>query len=160
MKHLIYFVAALMLTGCRTSKSIEEHTEEHTRSSFETDSLRIAAEVHATVEEILELTKTETEELTVLITNFSTPDSAGVQHPISTASIKRSCKSDVKQQEHNTTDEAAQATANATQKSKQEEHENERDREQKEKPPERWPYIVLVAIVVAAGWGIYTKLKK
>lgn len=157
MKHIIYFIAALMLTGCRTSKSIEEHTETHTRSIVETDSLRIAAEVYATVEELLELTKTETEELTVLITHFSTPDSSGVQHPISTASIKRSRKSDVKQQEHNTTDEAAQATANATQNSKREEHENERDREQKEKPPERWPYIVLVAIVVA---GIYTKLKK
>ena len=114
MKHIIYFIAALMLTGCRTSKSIEEHTETHTRSIVETDSLCIAAEVHATVEELLELTKTETEELTVLITHFSTPDSPGVQHPISTASIKRSRKSDVKQQEHNTTDEAAQATANGT----------------------------------------------
>lgn len=159
MKHLVYFIAALMLTGCRTSKSIEEHTEEHTRSSVDTDSLRIAAEVHSTVEELHEFTKTETEELTVLITHFSPPDSAGVQHPISTASIKRSRKSDVKQQEHNTTDEAAHATANAIQKSKQEEHENERYLEQKEKPPERWTYIVLVAIVVAAAWGIYTKLK-
>ena len=160
MKHLVYFIAALMLMGCRTSKSIEEHTEEHIRSSVDTDILRIAAEVHATVEELLERTKTETEELTVLITHFSTPDSAGLQHPISTASIKRSRKSDVKQQEHNTTYEAAHATANAIQKSKQEEHENERYLEQKEKPPERWTYIVLVAIVVAAAWGIYTKLKK
>lgn len=159
MKHILYFIAVLMLTGCRTSKSIEEHTEAHSRSSVDTDSLRIAAEVHATVEELLELTKTETEELTVLITNFSTPDSAGVQHPVSIASIRHSRKSDVKQQEHNTTDEAAHATANAIQKSEQEEHENERDLEQKEKPPERWTYIVLVAIVVAAAWGIYTKLK-
>lgn len=159
MKYLIYLFIALLLTGCRASKKVTEQTQLMETEKYVQDSGRVDVNATANLDRQTDELKTETEDLTVTITNFSPPDSTGKQYMTSTTTIQYNRNADNKKQEKSNLVQNSNLEAVGTRNTSQGARTEQCDREQKEKPPERWPYVVIVAVALAIGYGVYRKLR-
>lgn len=159
MKYLIYLFVALLLTGCRASKRVIEQTQLMETEECVQDSGRFDVNATSSLVRRIDELKTETEDLTVTITNFSPPDSTGNQYMTSTTTLQYNRKADNKKQENNNLVQNTELEAEGTRNTTQGERTEQCERENKEKPPERWPYVVIVAVALAIGYGVYRKLR-
>lgn len=159
MKYLIYLFVALLLTGCRASKKVIEQTQLMETEECVQDSGRFDVNATFSLDSRIDELKTETEDLTVTITNFSPPDSTGNQYMTSTTTLQYNRKADNKKQENNNLVQNTELEAEGTRNTTQGERTEQCERENKEKPPERCPYVVIVAVALAIGYGVYRKLR-
>lgn len=159
MKYLIYLFIALLLTGCRASKKVTEQTQLMETEECVQDSGRVDVNATANLDRRTDELKTETEDLTVTITNFSPPDSTGNQYMTSTTTVQYNRKAGNKKLESSNLVQNSNLEAEGTRNTSQGARTEQCDREQKEKPPERWPYVVIVAVALAIGYGVYRKLR-
>ena len=160
MKYLVYLFIALLLTGCRASKKVTEHTQLVETEECVQDSGRVDVNATANLDRRIDELKTETEDLTVTITNFSPPDSTGNQYMTSTTTVQYNRKADNKKQENSNLVQNTELEAEGTRNTTQGERTEQREREHKEKPPERWPGIVLILVIIAVGYVVYGKFKR
>ena len=159
MKYLIYLFIALLLTGCRASKKVTEQTQIQQSETCSQDSGRVDVNETANLDRQTDELRTETEEFNVTIKNFSPPDSTGKQYMTSTTTIQYNRNTDNKKQEKSNLVQNSNLEAEGTRNTSQGARTEQCDREQKEKPPERWPYVVIVAVALAIGYDVYRKLR-
>ena len=160
MKYLIYLFIALLLTGCRASKKVTEQTQLMETEECVQDSGRFYVNATSSLDRRIDELKTETEDLTVTITNFSPPDSTGNQYMTSTTTLQYNRKADNKRLESSNLVQNTELEAEGTRNTAQGERTEQLEREHKEKPPERWPGILLFLIVLVTGYVVYRKLKR
>lgn len=160
MKYLVYLFIALLLTGCRASKKVTEQTQLVETEECVQDSGRVDVNATANLDRRIDELKTETEDLTVTITNFSPPDSTGNQYMTSTTTVQYNRKADNKKQENSNLVQNTELEAEGTRNTTQGERTEQREKEHKEKPPERWLGIVLILVIIAVGYVVYRKFKR
>ena len=160
MKYLVYLFIALLLTGCRASKKVTEQTSTIQTEECAKDSGRVDVKDLSVLDTRIDELRTETEELNVTITNYSAPDSTGRQYATQTTTVQYSRKADNKKQENSNLAQNIELEAEGTRNTSQGERTEQRDREHKEKPPERWPGIVLILVIIAIGYVGYRKFKR
>lgn len=160
MKYLIYLFVALLLTGCRASKKVTEQTLLMETEECVQDSGRVDVNATANLDCRTDELKTETEDLTVTITNFSPPDSTGNQYVTSTKTVQYNRKAGNKKQESSNLIQNIELEAEGTRNTAQGERTEQHEREHKEKPPERWLGIVLILVIIAVGYVVYRKFKR
>ena len=159
MKYLFYLMLALLLTGCRVSKKVTEQTTTVQTEENAKDSGRVDVKDISVLDTRLDELNTETEELNVTITNYSAPDSTGRQYATQTTTVKYNRRADNKKEGNSNLMQNTKLEAEGTRNTSQGERTEQREREHKEKPPERWPYVVIVAVALAIGYGVYRKLR-
>ena len=160
MKYLVYLFIALLLTGCRASKKVTEQTSTIQTEECAKDSGRVDVKDLSVLDTRIDELRTETEELNVTITNYSAPDSTGRQYATQTTTVQYNRKADNKKQENSNLTQNMELEAEGTRNTSQGEITEQRDREHKEKPPERWPGIVLILVIIAVGYVGYRKFKR
>ena len=160
MKYLVYLFIALLLTGCRASKKVTEQTSTIQTEECAKDSGRVDVKDLSVLDTRIDELRMETEELNVTITNYSAPDSTGRQYATQTTTVQYNRKADNKKQENSNLAQNIELEAEGTRNTSQGERTEQRDREHKEKPPERWPGIVLILVIIAVGYAVYRKLKR
>lgn len=159
MKYLFYLMLALLLTGCRASKKVTEQTTTVQTEENTKDSGRVDVKDISVLDTRLDELNTETEELNVTITNYSAPDSTGRQYATQTTTLQYNRRADNKKEGNSNLMQNTKLEAEGTRNTSQGERTEQREREHKEKPPERWPYVVIVAVALAIGYGVYRKLR-
>lgn len=160
MKYLIYLFIALLLTGCRASKKVTEQTQLMETEECVQDSGRVDVNATANMDRRTDELKTETEDLTVTITNFSPPDSTGNQYMTSTTTVQYNRKAGNKKLESSNLVQNTELEAEGTRNTAQGERTEQCESEHKEKPPERWPGVLLFLIALVTGFVVYRKLKR
>ena len=160
MKYLVYLLIALLLTGCRTSKKVTEQTYTIQTEECAKDSGRVDVKDLSVLDTRIDELKTETEELNLIITNYSSPDSTGRQYATQTTTVQYNRKADNQKQENSSLAQNIELEAEGTRNTSKGERTERRDWEHKEKPPERWPGIVLILVIVAVGHVVYRKCKR
>lgn len=159
MKYLVYLFIALLLTGCRASKKVTEQTSTIQTEECTNDSGRIDVKDLSVLDTRIDELKTETEELNVTITNYSAPDSTGKQYATQTITAQYNRRADNKKQGNSNLTQNTELEAEGARNTSQDKRTEQHEREHKEKPPERWPYVVIVTVALAIGYGVYRKLR-
>lgn len=160
MKYLFYLMLALLLTGCRASKKVTEQTSTIQTEECAKGSGRVDVKDLSVLDTRIDELRTETEELNVTITNYSAPDSTGRQYATQTTTVQYNRNADNKKQENSNLTQNTELEAEGARNTSQGERIEQREREHKEKPPERWPGIVLIIVIIAVGYVVYRKFKR
>ena len=160
MKYLICLLLALLLTGCRASKKITEEVRTSQVQEQQSDSGHAEIKDLSVLSRRFEELKTESEEVNIILTKYSPPDSTGKQHKTSAASIRYNRNTDKAKQEKDSLVQMMETTIEKSRNTERNGMVEQREREHKEKPPERWLTILLVVIILAAGYGTYRKMKR